>query len=95
MPSLIGEPRPPLVTDLAEDPYSDPSNPPLDPEHITGYCGMQWIEHEAESVAGNKNYLLRNFTTEQEVIDAGFNITHKGHCGVCSSLQVVFKFFYK
>lgn len=83
---LIQDPRPPLVTRLEEDPYNDPSNPPLDPEAITGYCAMQW-QDTVDPESGKKQYTLANFSTEAEAIEAGWNITHKGHCGSCSSLQ--------
>ena len=36
---------------------------------------------------GKKKYKLANFSTEAEAIEAGWNITHKGHCGACSILQ--------
>ena len=33
------------------------------------------------------SYILQEFTSEQNAINSGFSITHKGHCGACSSLQ--------
>ena len=39
---LLSDPRPPLVNFLPTDPYDDPSNPPLQPDEISGFCGLQW-----------------------------------------------------
>jgi len=47
---------------------------------------MQW-QDEVDSESGKKKYKLANFSTEAEAIEAGWNITHKGHCGACSILQ--------
>ena len=47
---------------------------------------MQW-QSETESETGRKKYKLANFTSENEATEAGWNITHKGHCGACSTLQ--------
>ena len=84
--SLIMDPKPPLVTMLENDPYDDPTNPPLKPEEITGYCAMQW-QDEIDPETGKKMYKLANFSTESEAIESGWNITHQGHCGACSILQ--------
>ena len=85
--SLIMDPKPPLVTMLENNPYDDPTNPPLEPDEITGYCAMQWQEDEIDPETGKKMYKLANFSTELEAIESGWNITHKGHCGACSILQ--------
>jgi hypothetical protein len=83
---LLLEPYPPLFFNATEDPYADPSNPPLAPDHITGFCGMQWSE-ETDGETGLTKYRLGNFTTEQEATASGFTVTHAGHCGACSSMQ--------
>jgi len=82
---LLLEPRPPLLTDLVQDPYQDPNNPPTDP-HQQGVCAMKWSE-DVDPHTGHKNYWLTNFTTAEESEEAGFTVTHAGHCGACSTLQ--------
>ncbi len=55
-------------------------------QEITGFCGMQWAE-TVDEATGKLQYRLANFTTERDVEEAGFEVTHAGHCGACSSLQ--------
>lgn len=83
---LLSEPRPPLVNMLENDPYDDPSNPPLQPDEITGFCAMQWLD-ELDASTGKRKYKLANFNTEQQAFEAGWNVTHRGQCGACSILQ--------
>jgi len=85
-PDLLLEPLPPLVAEVDTSPYLDPSNPPSDPWAPSGVCGVAWSE-QVEPSTGHKRYTLANFTGEEEAQDMGFTVTHKGHCGACSSLQ--------
>ena len=34
-----------------------------------------------------RNYWLANFNSEAAAAEAGYSVTHAGHCGSCSSLQ--------
>ena len=85
MPSLLLEPIPPLVLPTQPDPYDNPENPPLPPDQIPGFCGLQWSNETVDG--GNKKYTLKDFATEEEAVSSGYFVTHKGQCGSCSSLQ--------
>ena len=87
MPSLMLDPYPPLFGNVTDNPYDNPANPPLMPNETTGFCGMRWHETSVDPSTGLRNYHLANFSSEADVTAAGFNVTHKGHCGACSSLQ--------
>merc|ERR1711971_921269 len=45
---LLLDPRPPLVGPVVNDPYQDPSNPPIDP-NVEGVCSMRWSEEKDPS----------------------------------------------
>jgi len=83
---LLLDPRPPLMAPVIEDPYLDPSNPPVDP-NTEGVCGMMWSDIATDPVTGHSKYWLRDFTSLEECEEEGFTVTHGGHCGACSSLQ--------
>lgn len=34
-----------------------------------------------------QDYLLKTFSSEHEALQAGYHVTHKNHCGTCSSLK--------
>ncbi len=90
-PDLIAPPLPPLTNNVTENPYDDPANPPADPEAATDVCGMRWARggsSAAHPVSGLRRYELRNFSSAAEATGQGFSVTHTGHCGACSSLQV-------
>jgi len=82
---LLLDPLPPLVGPVVEDPYQDPSNPPIDP-NTEGVCSMKWSE-ERDPSTNHLLYQLANFTSKEESEEQGFTVTHAGHCGACSSLQ--------
>jgi len=84
-PSLLEEPIPEYVAPVEENPYDNPDYPPEDP-NPGGVCGMKWSDNIDPS-SGNKKYWLKNFESETECDDAGFKVTHAGHCGSCSGLQ--------
>ncbi len=84
--NLLVDPRPPLVVLQKDDPYDDPSNPPLQPDQISGFCAMQW-QDTVDEATGELQYKLANFESETEAVEAGWNITHRGQCGACSILQ--------
>jgi len=82
-PSLLEEPIPEYVAPVEENPYDNPDYPP---DYPGGVCGMKWSDNIDPS-SGNKKYWLKNFESETECDDAGFKVTHAGHCGSCSGLQ--------
>ena len=82
-PSLLLEPIPDVVSNVSSNPYDDPNNPPPSPDV---YCAMKWST-DIDPVSGNKRYHLKIFPDEASAKKANFSITHKGHCGACSSLQ--------
>ncbi len=47
---------------------------------------MQWSD-TVDVATGLLQYRLRNFTSEEEVLENDYVVTHQGHCGACSSLQ--------
>ena len=67
-----------------------------------GVCGIKWSD-EIDASSGHKRYWLkyatklrennsiiavcRNFVSESECGMSGYNVTHAGHCGSCSTLQ--------
>jgi len=77
-PSLLEEPIPDYVAPVEENPYDNPDYPPADP-NPGGVCGMKWSE-KTDSFSGHKKYWLKNFLSESECDDAGFEVTHAGHC---------------
>lgn len=89
-PALVATPLPPLFRNVTANPYDDPFNPPDDPEAPAGVCGIRWVDQgDARSAEEDpRRYQLRNFNSEAAAADAGFSVTHGGHCGACSSLQV-------
>ena len=91
-PELLLPPAPPLTRPVLDNPYSDPANPPPAPP---GVCGVRWSDTETELETGYKRYQLANFTGEAECGAAGFNVTHAGHCGACSTLQVTIYFLHQ
>lgn len=82
-PDLLEKPIPPLVDYVNTNPYDDPSNPPPSADV---YCAMQWT-NTTDPTTGLRRYRLKNFDTEAAAKSANFSITHKGHCGSCSTLQ--------
>ncbi len=90
MPGLIVPPAPPLTGNVTDNPYDDPDNPPSDPEAGTDVCGVRWAADPDPGAggAGPRRYELRNFSSEAAAAARGFSVTHTGHCGACSSLQV-------
>lgn len=47
-----------------------------------GYCGVKFVD-------GTLDYYMRNFQTESEAAQAGYVITHKEKCGICTDLRVL------
>jgi len=83
-PDLLLQPIPEYVGELTENPYDNPDYPPDDP-NTSGVCGVEWSSQTDE--AGLRKYHLRNFVNESFAEQDNFSVTHKGHCGACSSLQ--------
>lgn len=84
-PNLLEDPIPENVLPTFPNPYDDPNKPPLQPDEVSGYCGMQWQPRQDET--GNYTYKLADFDTEEDALAANYSITHRGICGSCSSLQ--------
>jgi hypothetical protein len=55
---------------------------------VYSFCGMKWSDTEVDTVSGKKKYHLKNFASEAAARTANYKITHNGHCGACSTLQV-------
>jgi len=81
---LLLQPIPEYVGEVTENPYDNPDFPPDDP-NLGGVCGVGWSDEMDDQ--GRKKYHLRNFANESAAIQEEFAVTHKGHCGACSSLQ--------
>lgn len=81
-PSLLQDPIPEYVGEVNDDPYADPENPPDDPA-TRGVCAIKWNDDDV----GLKRYWLKNFENETAATNDEFSVTHKGHCGACSTLQ--------
>jgi len=47
---------------------------------------MQWAD-STDAVTGLKQYRLKDFDSQEEALEANYEVTHLGHCGSCSSLQ--------
>jgi len=84
-PDLLEDPIPENVLPTFPNPYDDPNKPPLQPDEVSGYCGMQWQPNQDES--GNYTYKLADFATEEDAAAANYSVTHRGICGSCSGLQ--------
>ena len=70
------EPRPILTEFLDTDPYEDESNPPLNPDEISGFCGLQW-QPEIDETTGNRKYKLADFETEAEALQVGLSLINR------------------
>ena len=51
------------------------------------YPSSIWIDALKKFPLDLRKYSLRNFASEAAAANAGFVVTHKGHCGACSTLQ--------
>ena len=71
--TLLDGPQP-----LTEDPYS--TTPDAAPDE-TAFCSILRAE------SGSTSYRLLATGSEAQATEAGASITHKGACGLCSSLQ--------
>lgn len=79
-------PQPDLVRVLDSDcnPYVNSSCvtvPPLAPETPDAVCGVKY------ATKGCKTYSLGDFPNASAAQAAGYEVTHEGACGVCSTLQ--------
>ena len=43
-PDLVVDPVPELLANLTENPYLNPEYPPLQPDEISGFCAIKWVE---------------------------------------------------
>lgn len=84
--SLLETPIPKYTKAYSENFYSDPTNPPYLQKADKFYCGIKYIQKNP-SKARKKPYNLKNFISEISAKSSGYSITHKGHCGACSSPQ--------
>ena len=59
-----------------------------------------WYEYPEESVCAVKyaddriHYVIATFYSEDAAEESGFIVTHKGHCGTCSTLQDLATYLY-
>ena len=81
--NLLEAPIPSLVSNVTKNPYQNQTNPP--PSRDV-YCAMQWSS-DTDPVIGKRKYRLRDFKSEEAAARDNFTVTHKGHCGSCSSIQ--------
>jgi len=84
------EPYPRLFRAVEVDPYAEPTNPPQDFMGSAAVCGIRWAGTRDDRT-GMKQYRMADFVSEKEAKDAGYVVTHLGHCGACSSLQVLIR----
>jgi hypothetical protein len=60
----------------------------------------EWIEYPEEAVCAIKyeddriHYEIATFDDEAAAQDSGYIVTHKGHCGTCSTLQDLATYLY-
>ena len=72
---------------VAGDPYED-------------FQGAPWFEFPEEAVCAIKYeddrtyYVIGTFRDERAAEDNGYTVTHKGHCGTCSTLQDLASYLY-
>lgn len=62
---------------LADNPYD---NPDLYAVPSEGVCGLNWAQQPG-------HYRLEHYANEEAAQMAGAQVTHRGQCGMCSSLQ--------
>ncbi|MEM7435649.1 MAG: hypothetical protein AAF436_10895 [Myxococcota bacterium] len=73
--------NPPAVLPL--DPYEDPAwNDAID-DDAPAFCAAIPVDASPEK----RTYRLETFPTEPDATRAGGQVTHRGKCGACSSLQ--------
>ncbi len=59
-----------------------------------------WVEYPEEAVCAIKyeddriHYEIATFTDESDAGSNGYTVTHKGHCGTCSTLQDLATYLY-
>jgi hypothetical protein len=59
-----------------------------------------WYEYPEEAVCAVKyaedmiHYVIATFDSEEAAEESGFIVTHKGHCGTCSTLQDLATYLY-
>ena len=59
-----------------------------------------WYEYPVEAVCAVKyaedriHYIIATFDSEEAAEESGFIVTHKGHCGTCSTLQDLATYLY-
>jgi hypothetical protein len=57
------------------------TEPPGDHTIKTAVCGIRYVD------AGKKQYRIMTFRDENEAARSGYAVTHRGHCGTCSTLK--------
>ena len=65
----------------------------VDTDPYRNYSESSWHQYPEESVCAIKyaddiiHYVIATFDSEEAAEESGFIVTHKGHCGTCSTLQ--------
>jgi len=72
----------------------------LDADPYRDYAKSSWYVYPEEAVcaikyAGDRiHYVIATFDNEDAAGESGFIVTHKGHCGTCSTLQDLATYLY-
>lgn len=72
----------------------------VDTNPYRDYESSSWYEYPEEAVCAVKyaedriHYVIATFDSEDAAEENGFIVTHKGHCGTCSTLQDLATYLY-
>jgi hypothetical protein len=72
----------------------------IDTNPYRDYESSSWYEYPEEAVCAVKyaedriHYVIATFDSEDAAEESGFIVTHKGHCGTCSTLQDLATYLY-
>ncbi len=71
--------------DLEGDPYLNGAEPVIEPPGDRAMkpavCGIRFVDRD------RKNYAIRTFHDGAGAARSGYTVTHRGHCGTCSTLR--------
>ena len=72
----------------------------VDTNPYRDYAISSWYEYPDEAVCAVQyaddriHYVIATFDSEDAAEESGFIVTHKGHCGTCSTLQDLATYLY-
>ena len=72
----------------------------IDADPYRDYGESSWYEYPEEAVCAIKyaddriHYVIATLDSEEAAEESGFIVTHKGHCGTCSTLQDLAAYLY-